>query len=137
MESLSSDFTLEPLRLPNQQEPSMDPGKRAATEFSFPWEPEQAEDSDSLNADCCDVCDEHEDELFFCQACKWKFCAGCWKAQAVHNPKRKASQPAAAAHEKIALSVVKLVQPAFQTPPDDKSLEKWLADEEDAAWFGE
>lgn len=92
------------------------------------------EETDSSDADCCDVCDEYDDELFFCQACKWKFCAGCWRAQAVHKPKRKGSQPAE--HAKIALSVVRLVQPAFSNPADDKSLEKWLAAEEDAAWFG-
>lgn len=91
------------------------------------------EDAEDPTADLCDVCDEHEDELFFCQACKWKFCAGCWKSQAVHNPKRKGAQPAE--HIKIPLSVVKLVQPAFSNPPADE-LEKWLAAEEDAAWFG-
>ncbi|TVY37768.1 hypothetical protein LSUB1_G004421 [Lachnellula subtilissima] len=41
-----------------------------------------------------------------------------------------------AEHAKIPLSVVRLVQPAFSNPADDKSLEKWLAAEEDAAWFG-
>ncbi|KAF4637022.1 hypothetical protein G7Y89_g1060 [Cudoniella acicularis] len=105
----------------------------------FKHSDDEEEEAEIPVADCCDVCDENEDDLFFCQDCKWNFCAGCWKAQAVHKAKKQASlktELAKSEHAKIPLSVVKLVQPAFSTPPDDKSLQKRLAEEEDAAWFG-
>jgi hypothetical protein len=93
------------------------------------------------NVDCCDVCDfsdESAEDLYFCQACKCTFCSSCWKAQAAHNSKRKnALPPGATVHEKTKLSIIRLVQPAFSSPADDVTLETRLAEDADAAWFGE
>ena len=98
-------------------------------------------DSGGDDVHCCDVCDvcgESAEDLYFCQACKCTFCSGCWKAQAAHNSKKKrALQHGAIVHEKTKLSIIRLVQPAFSSPADEVTLEARLAEDADAAWFGE
>jgi len=96
--------------------------------------------------DRCDVCGETVEEageLYFCQACQGlTFCSGCWKRQAAHNPRRRSTfseplQTAATLHEKTKLSTIKLVRPAFSNAADIDTIETRLAEDANAAWFGE
>ncbi len=96
--------------------------------------------------DRCDVCgDAAEDagELYFCQACQGlTFCSGCWKAQAEHKTGKKSMpseplQTAATLHEKTKLSTINLVRPAFSNSADSDTIEARLAEDAQAAWFGE
>jgi len=86
--------------------------------------------------DCCEVCEGHTGELFHCKACECTFCNGCWKAQAAHKPRKATSLLGITTHEKIKLSILRVVQPAFSSPADDATLETRLAQDDSAAWFG-
>jgi hypothetical protein len=101
---------------------------------------ESEDDCHDSGVDCCDACgcDKSAEDLYFCQACKCTFCSSCWEAQVAHKSKRKrALRPEATVHEKTKLSIIRLVQPAFSSAADDVTLEARLAEDTDAAWFGE
>jgi hypothetical protein len=92
--------------------------------------------------DRCDVCDESAEELYFCQACQGlMFCSVCWKAQAAHNSRKKSVlesiKIAGTLHEKTKLSTIRVVRPAFSNSADNDTIETRLAEDADAAWFGE
>jgi predicted sulfurtransferase len=101
---------------------------------------DDSQESGGDDIERCDGCDadEQSKELYICQACALTLCSGCWKTQTAHKSKRKSStRLEATVHEKTKLSTIKLVQPAFSTPADESTIEARLAEDADAAWFGE
>jgi hypothetical protein len=90
---------------------------------------------DGIN--CCEICEESVEELYCCQACGGlTFCSRCWKAQAAHIPRKRATLPVTL-HEKTMLSTIRVVRPAFSNLADNATIETRLAEDADAAWFGE
>jgi len=101
-------------------------------------EPQDDDSSQSCDGiDCCEICENSVEELYHCQACGGlTFCPRCWKAQAAHIPRMRATLPVTL-HEKTMLSTIRVVRPVFSNLADNATIETRLAEDADTAWFGE
>jgi hypothetical protein len=111
--------------------PSYDDDLSDGFDDSDPW-------TSPATDDYCDGCNDYPNNLFYCLPCAQTLCDQCWNQTPAHGDRNRQRFPGIVSikHEKTPLPILKAVQPAFFSPPNETTFESMLKEDEQAAWFG-
>ncbi|KAF2667466.1 hypothetical protein BT63DRAFT_456762 [Microthyrium microscopicum] len=87
----------------------------------------------------CDACGSFDSDLYYCLSCVQTLCDTCWEEVPAHGRNKsrfRFPNINGMKHEKTPHHVLKAIQPAFFTPPNDASYEAMLKEDDQASWFG-